>query len=604
MRLLSLIATLLFSSSAFAVGPSPSLGQWWASVGSGGGGAEPLIEPENIIYDGYFVVPKSGADVDTFVYTKGGMWATSAGGAPGTGALYLSNIASRVGAINIPAAPFTGQTATVNTPLGGYLYSDIVSNSADLPQPAPPATPDFSGMGSVSGTTITITSIAYGSVVNTWPIMGPGIPYGTRLTFGGTGTGGLGTYTLSQAATTASGNYGQDPNGLVISGIVPRSDGNLLVTYYWYYPGGPCCSKNAIILSSDLTTVIAYDQQLGSGYDPSQFAGMAGTVGSEWQTALGGSYLTGQGTLVANDSRGVAGPSSYVFDPNFSATTSPVSLAALAHYPYTPGSENIVTNWSSRPTTGTWTTVSNMDRGAAVAVPHGFSSLMVIGAHGTGPYCYGDPTSDPTLQRVPNGAGITQCYDLGVQLSGPSDKGVHSWPYEPWVWLWRVSDVEQVLSGVLQPWQVQPYAAFQLPWPTSAGFASGDAFAGSGAAYYDQSTGYLYMICAGGSPMKICVWKVQSSSTTPFAITTAQNLPGCTHGVTCTTTLTSSGGASPVTWHLLYTNPSYLSALSLSTDGTLTLSSADTQTGTFDVIVEATDANGQDNTIGLSLTIN
>lgn len=601
MRALCLIWALLFSGGVFAAGASPGLGHWWASVGSGGAPGT-LIEPDNITYAGFFIVPTTGGstDNDRFVYTDGGMWATSAGGAPGTGALYLSNKADRVGAINIPAASCwhagSGcQTATINTSLGGYLDADIVANSADLPPG------DFGGVGSASGTVLTISSVRFGTVHSGWQVSGPGIPIGTTLSFGGTGTGGIGTYTLNKAATTASGNYGQDANGIVIGGIVPRSDGNLLVNYYWYYPGGPCCSKNSIILSSDLTTVVNYDQQLGSGYDPSQFVGMAGTVGAEWQAALGGAYISGQGTLVANDARGTAGPSSYVFNPSFTASSSPVSLAALAHYPFTPSSENIVQNWD-RATTGTWTFISGMDRGATTVVPTGFASVMVVGAHGTGPYCYGDPTSDPTLQRVPNAGGLTQCYDLGTRLSGSSDKGVHAWPYEPWVWLWSVSSVESVLAGA-DPWSIYPYAAFQLPWPGDTGTAPGDIFAVSGGAYYDQSSGYLYMICSGKSPMEICVWRVQSSTTAPFTITTTQDLPGCTHGTSCSTTLTSSGGAAPVTWKLLYTNPSYLSALSLSTSGVLTLSSADTQTGTYDVIVEATDANGQDNTIGLSLTI-
>jgi len=167
------------------------------------------------------------------------------------------------------------------------------------------------------------------------------------------------------------------------------------------------------------------------------------------------------------------------------------------------------------------------------------------------------------------------------------------------MWLWNVSDLEAVKAGTKQPWQIYPYVAFQLPWPVSEGRTAGDAVTYSGAAYFDQSTGYIYMLCASGT---ICVWQLSASVGSPLEITTPHILPAATHGVAYSTSMSSIGGAAPITWHLLYTSPTNVPELSMTTGGTLSGTMA--ETGTYDVMVEATDANGLDAMIGLSLTIN
>jgi hypothetical protein len=75
----------------------------------------------------------------------------------------------------------------------------------------------FSGGGSISGTTLTITSVASGSYPTTGGISGVlgvgtfladstglAIPGDTRITALGTGTGGTGTYTVNRSATTGA----------------------------------------------------------------------------------------------------------------------------------------------------------------------------------------------------------------------------------------------------------------------------------------------------------------------------------------------------------------------------------------------------------------
>ena len=69
-----------------------------------------------------------------------------------------------------------------------------------------PATPAFSSFtGSISGSNLTVSSIAFGSLTLGTVIGGPNIPIGTRITaFGANTNGGPGTYTLSQNATVSS----------------------------------------------------------------------------------------------------------------------------------------------------------------------------------------------------------------------------------------------------------------------------------------------------------------------------------------------------------------------------------------------------------------
>jgi hypothetical protein len=58
--------------------------------------------------------------------------------------------------------------------------------------------------GSISGTTLTVSSMAFGSVVVGQTISGTGVTGGTKITAYGTGVGGTGTYTVSSSQTVSS----------------------------------------------------------------------------------------------------------------------------------------------------------------------------------------------------------------------------------------------------------------------------------------------------------------------------------------------------------------------------------------------------------------
>lgn len=63
----------------------------------------------------------------------------------------------------------------------------------------------FSGVGQISGTTLTITNVTAGSIYIGATITGTGVTSGTRVTDFLTGSGGIGTYTVDTSQTVAAG---------------------------------------------------------------------------------------------------------------------------------------------------------------------------------------------------------------------------------------------------------------------------------------------------------------------------------------------------------------------------------------------------------------
>src|SRR5215475_2122233 len=74
-------------------------------------------------------------------------------------------------------------------------------------------TPTVRYTGSISGTTLTVTAVASGSLATNQFIYGPNVLSGTYITALGTGGGGPGTYTITPSQTAAAEamtSYGPD----------------------------------------------------------------------------------------------------------------------------------------------------------------------------------------------------------------------------------------------------------------------------------------------------------------------------------------------------------------------------------------------------------
>ena len=80
------------------------------------------------------------------------------------------------------------------------LYNNVIGNLT-----APASTVSQAQFtGTISGTTLTVTAISAGTIAQFLYLFGTGIAAGTRITALGTGTGGVGTYTVNTTQTVAS----------------------------------------------------------------------------------------------------------------------------------------------------------------------------------------------------------------------------------------------------------------------------------------------------------------------------------------------------------------------------------------------------------------
>ena len=267
---------------------------------------------------------------------------------------------------------------------------------------------------------------------------------------------------------------GQDGNK--VGGLLVY-DGRLYGTTYVYYDAaGRQAVSHWVRPTTSLTSGQAsgLDQvgSLGAGF----VSGYMAEIPPPWRTLFGGPALTGNCCL-AIISRTSYGPALFAFDPAAVGVANPVPATPLLYYP------------STHPTIGNWSDSWNPSRGIFfngatvirdVVFPAGSRSVLFIGTQGTGPFCYGEGTSDHSLagQRAPDGADY--CYD-----PDGSSKGTHAYPYVSQVWAYDANDLLAVRSGRKRPWAVRPYAT----WPLSLPFGA----SGIGGAAYDPRSARIYV---------------------------------------------------------------------------------------------------------------
>ena len=78
--------------------------------------------------------------------------------------------------------------------LQSFMGSNVQTYIQMIPDPS-----TFSGTGSITGTTLTITAVTTGILAVGTLITGTGVTAGTKITALGTGTGGTGTYTVNNS---------------------------------------------------------------------------------------------------------------------------------------------------------------------------------------------------------------------------------------------------------------------------------------------------------------------------------------------------------------------------------------------------------------------
>jgi hypothetical protein len=232
-------------------------------------------------------------------------------------------------------------------------------------------------------------------------------------------------------------------------------------TAYIYYDANNSARVSHFSRSTDLGATSATPLKALWIPEKSGFvSGWMTRVPSEWQEALGGEILSGN-CCVPIVTRTSFGPSAFSWKTS-DFSLNPIPATPLLYYP------------SDHTTLGPWDGTNEIFGGTTMiggmVIPNGTRSLLYFGSNGTGTWCYG------------TGGTAGECID---PLS--SDKGQHAYPYNHQVWAYDLNDLAAVKSGTKQPWEVTPYATWNLDdFPVIAVY-------GVSGATYDASNKILYV---------------------------------------------------------------------------------------------------------------
>ena len=287
----------------------------------------------------------------------------------------------------------------------------------------------------------------------------------------------LATATVLQAPNGNNMSYHSVPN---ISNLLPGDssgvcigglqvvNGQLIGTLWDYYDTtGVTVDTHFRLDSLNLSTATAEGMfQVGTqGLNAGLYDGYMGPIPSAWQSALGAPYITGQMGLPEFSAGSSSGPAAFGFDPSTLSTSTPSTTIPYVYYPI------------GNPIDGAgYTSTSLLFNGNAsiqgVFFAPGSRSVVFFGSAGTNTYTYG--TGSAANDSTMRGGG----------------KGPHSvnGDYAYQAWAYNADDFLAVEDGQMQPWQLQPYATWNLDFPQS------NPAAQLGGVTFDPSTGRLYVV--------------------------------------------------------------------------------------------------------------
>jgi hypothetical protein len=277
--------------------------------------------------------------------------------------------------------------------------------------------------------------------------------------------GGLATATMLQPFVDATEGRMKNvgPGTVKIGGLLVLQD-LLYVTAYLYYDGAGVQKLSHFVSGLNLSIQGDVRGPYQVGEKAGFVSGYMAQVPAEWQMSIGGPVLTGQCCL-AIVSRTSYGPAAFAIDPSKLGEDGPIPATPLVYYT----GAHPLGSWGTQ---NVYFNGSTLIRG--LILPRGTRTLLFIGRHGTGPFCYG----------------------TGAECSDPSQpsKGTHAYPYEYYVWAYDVLDLVAVRNGRKQPWEVMPYAVWTLDLPFKP---RNGAVIINGAAY-DPETSRLFISQAFG----------------------------------------------------------------------------------------------------------
>lgn len=252
-----------------------------------------------------------------------------------------------------------------------------------------------------------------------------------------------------------------DPNGISIGGALVYNS-QLILTSYAYYDAGGTQKLSHFSRDLELTTPgnIKGPVKVG-GVGAGFVSGYMQKIPSEWVSEFGEVAVTGQCCLPII-SRTSAGPSLSLFNPDKIKDTT-IPAIPLVYY------DTDHQTLGSYGDSGINLTYNGSTNIAGVVWAKNTASVLFIGTHGIGPFCYGEGT------------------ECGDKADGGS-KGNHAYPYKYQVWAYKTLDLLSAKNGQMDPWEIKPYAVwnFNLPYET-------DDLHKIGSVTYDLETNRIYM---------------------------------------------------------------------------------------------------------------
>ncbi len=256
--------------------------------------------------------------------------------------------------------------------------------------------------------------------------------------------------------------YAQVQTPIYLGGLLVVGD-QLCGTLYGHYDGGTGKQVTSHWCRPLSLTAAAPFHGIWRVFDPANVSLKARFFGG-WLTwipqALRASFgnrdvITGQ-CCITNSSSTSNGPSAWAYDSKTLAANTPAR--ALVYYTQL---HPLGTGWNT--TNRFWNGTTHM-AGAFWTK----DALVFVGTHGTGKYCYGISTQDPTLDGKLNPNGVMYCYDP-ANKSGV--KGGHGYPYLNQIWEYTAADLLLVSQGKKAAWSLIPTIQnFDLP---NGGLVSG-----------------------------------------------------------------------------------------------------------------------------------
>ena len=277
------------------------------------------------------------------------------------------------------------------------------------------ATTYFSGTGSISGTTLTITTVHAGSIGVGTVISGTGVTAATAVTSLGTGTGGTGTYNVNNsqtvASTTISGTFSGSQTiklSLVAPGggtqtpadITVVGTGNLTLTPVALANTAPTGSSTAAIATTEFVTnsIVSYQTKTAVKAATTQNITLSGA-----QTIDGISIVASDRVLVK--------------DQFASSQTATITLSSTATATFTTATPTVVTV-AAAPASGTPVTFSTTG-----VLPTGITAgqiYYISNVSGTTFNLSASQTLSPLVAVTAAGSGVNTATYLGVISVGSS----------------------------------------------------------------------------------------------------------------------------------------------------------------------------------------